>query len=292
MLTAIEFCEEISQKSVWLSGQMVECDWDIYVDVLSESYPVIRKELSEMRDQFWNSDKVGTRVILYSDPSRKEYKYCTVDGVEQLKEEYTELYDPAQECWKQLKSRIFRETFVHLIQDPFLINDVFKSHLFFASMSYQWGKSVMSENECIAIKAFIKSAELFDRCIGMSWFHVSVCTQKKLSHVRAKAGKQGGNSKSEVYRIIQDKLVYLINSSVPEGGWKSKAAAVNDLIDPLWKFVEESNFEINNQSKKYRISTMSPDALADTIIKNWSRNIESIKLALDNTVTRKKKTKG
>ncbi len=292
MLSVIEFCEEVSQKLKWLSGHMTECEWDIYIDMLSENYPAIRKELSKMRDQYWNSDKVGTRVILYSDPSRKEYKFCNVDGVEQLKEEYTELYDPAQECWKQLKLRIFRETYSHLIQDPFLINDVFKTHLFFASMSYQWGKSVMSENECVAIKAFIKSAELFDRCIGMSWFHISVCTQKKLSHVRAKAGKEGGKSKSEVYRIIQDKLVYLINSSVPEGGWKSKAAAVNDLIDPLWKFVEESNFEINNQSKKYRISTMSPDALADTIIKNWSRNIESIKLALDNTVTRKKKTKG
>ncbi|HAV1630619.1 TPA: hypothetical protein JG862_004341 [Enterobacter hormaechei subsp. steigerwaltii] len=292
MLSVIEFCEEVSQKLKWLSGHMTECEWDIYIDMLGENYPAIRKELSKMRHQYWNSDKVGTRVILYSDPSRKEYKFCNVDGVEQLKEEYTELYDPAQECWKQLKLRIFRETYSHLIQDPFLINDVFKTHLFFASMSYQWGKSVMSENECVAIKAFIKSAELFDRCIGMSWFHVSVCTQKKLSHVRAKAGKEGGNSKSEVYRIIQDKLVYLINSSVPEGGWKSKAAAVNDLIDPLWKFVEESNFEINNQSKKYRISTMSPDALADTIIKNWSRNIESIKLALDNTVTRKKKTKG
>lgn len=292
MLSVIEFCEEVSQKLKWLSGHMTECEWDIYIDMLSENYPAIKKELSKMRDQYWNSDKVGTRVILYSDPSRKEYKFCNVDGVEQLKEEYTELYDPAQECWKQLKLRIFRETYSHLIQDPFLINDVFKTHLFFASMSYQWGKSVMSENECVAIKAFIKSAELFDRCIGMSWFHISVCTQKKLSHVRAKAGKEGGNSKSEVYRIIQDKLVYLINSSVPEGGWKSKAAAVNDLIDPLWKFVEESNFEINNQSKKYRISTMSPDALADTIIKNWSRNIESIKLALDNTVTRKKKTKG
>ncbi|WP_293648524.1 hypothetical protein [uncultured Pantoea sp.] len=192
MLTAIEFCEEISQKAVWLSGQMVGCDWDIYVDVLSESYPVIRKELSEMRDQFWNSDKVGTRVILYSDPSRKEYKYSTVDGVEQLKEEYTELYDPAQECWKQLKLRIFRETFCHLIQDPFLINDVFKSHLFFASMSYQWGKSVMSENECVAIKAFIKSAELFDRCIGMSWFHVSVCTQKNYHMLELRPEKKVG----------------------------------------------------------------------------------------------------
>ncbi|EPD5075681.1 hypothetical protein ACSAY4_004453 [Escherichia coli] len=292
MLTAIEFCEEISQKSVCLSGQMVECDWDIYIDMLSESYPAILKELSEMRDQFWNSDKVGTRVVLYSAPSHEEYKYCTGDRVGQLIEEYAELYDPVQECWKELKSRIFRGTFSHLIQDPFLINDVFKSHLFFASMSYQWRKSVMSENECVAIKAFIKSSELFDRCIGMSWFHVSVCAQKKLSHVRAKAGKQGGSSKAEVYRVIQDKLVYLINESVPEGGWKSKAAAVNALIDPLWDFIKESNFDINNESKKYRIATMSQDALEDTIIKNWSRNIESIKLALDNTVARKKKVTG
>ncbi|EPH6761247.1 MULTISPECIES: hypothetical protein [Enterobacteriaceae] len=289
MLSVIEFCEEISQKLKWLSGHMAECEWDIYIDMLSENYPAIRKELSEMREQFWNSDKVGTRVILYSDPSRKEHKFCNVDGVDQLKEEYTELYDPAQECWKQLKSRIFRVTFSHLIQEPFLIDDVFESHLFFASLTYQWGKSVMLENERVAIKAFIKSAELFDRCIGMSWFHVSVCTQKKLSLTRAKAGKKGGDSKAEVYRVIQDKLVYLINESVPEGGWKSKAAAVNTLIDPLWDFIKESNFDINNESKKYRIATMSQDALEDTIIKNWSRNIESVKLALDNTVTRKKK---
>ncbi|WP_336195909.1 hypothetical protein [Raoultella ornithinolytica] len=289
MLSVIEFCEEISQKLKWLSGHMAECEWDIYIDMLSENYPAIRKELSEMREQFWNSDKVGTRVILYSDPSRKEYKFCNVDGADQLKEEYTELYDPAQECWKQLKSRIFRVTFSHLIQEPFLIDDVFESHLFFASLTYQWGKSVMLENESVAIKAFIKSAELFDRCIGMSWFHVSVCTQKKLSLTRAKAGKKGGDSKAEVYRVIQDKLVYLINESVPEGGWKSKAAAVNTLIDPLWEFIKESNFDINNESKKYRIATMSQDALEDTIIKNWSRNIESVKLALDNTVTRKKK---
>ena len=84
----------------------------------------------------------------------------------------------------------------------------------------------------------------------------------------------------------------MINESVPEGGWKNKAAAVNALIDPLWDFIKESNFDINNESKKYRIATMSQDALEDTIIKNWSRNIESIKLALDNTVARKKKVTG
>ena len=51
MLTAIEFCEEISQKSVCLSGQMVECDWDIYIDMLSESYPAILKELNRWLEE-------------------------------------------------------------------------------------------------------------------------------------------------------------------------------------------------------------------------------------------------
>lgn len=86
----------------------------------------------------------------------------------------------------------------------------------------------------------------------MYWYVMVSCfcmCSKKLSHVRAKAGKQGGSSKAEVYRVIQDKLVYLINESVPEGGWKSKAAAVNALIDPLWDFIKESNFDINNESK-------------------------------------------
>ena len=61
MLSVIEFCEEVSQKLKWLSGHMTECEWDIYIDMLSENYPAIKKELSKMRDQYWNSDKVGTR---------------------------------------------------------------------------------------------------------------------------------------------------------------------------------------------------------------------------------------
>ena len=57
---------------------MVECDWDIYIDMLSESYPGYWKEPSEIRDQFWNSDKVNTCgfcIVLHLMKS----KYCTGD---------------------------------------------------------------------------------------------------------------------------------------------------------------------------------------------------------------------
>lgn len=94
--------------------------------------------------------------------------------------------------------------------------------------------------------------------------------------------------KAEVYRLIQEKLVELINAMAPEKGWKSKAAAVKVLIEPLWEFVEESDFVINNQSKKYRLSTASQDALIDTIIKSWSRDVESVKQAFAENVSRKR----
>ncbi|HBV9990275.1 TPA: hypothetical protein MEA99_004165, partial [Klebsiella aerogenes] len=40
----------------------------------------------------------------------------------------------------------------------------------------------------------------------------------------------------------------------------------------------------DNQSKKYRLATASQDALAETIIKSWSQNNESIKQAFDANV--------
>ncbi|WP_244588732.1 hypothetical protein [Escherichia coli] len=44
---------------------------------------------------------------------------------------------------------------------------------------------------------------------------------------------------------------------------------------------------IDNQSKKYRLATASQDALAETIIKSWSQNNESIKQAFDANVRKK-----
>lgn len=50
-----------------------------------------------------------------------------------------------------------------------------------------------------------------------------------------------------------------------------------------------SEFEINNQNKKYRVATMSQDALVDTILNQWSLKNEDVKQAFDSAVRRKKK---
>jgi hypothetical protein len=288
MFLLTDFYDQISRKRDSLAYHMSECEWGVYVDVLEENHPEIQFELSRMRAQFWSSEKIGTRVRLYSCDVPWETRYHTVNGVLELKEEYTEIYDPTQACWKEISSNITRETLLPFIQGPISIIDVFKSHIMLASISFYWGKSIMLENEKVAFKAFSRAAEFFDKCIGMTWFCIAVCEQKKLSGIRMGAGQKGGKSKAEVYRVVQLKLLDLINDSVPQGGWKSKVAAVNDIINPLWDFIEKSDFIINNQSKKYRLSIMNQDALIDTILKQWSIKNEDIKKAFDRTVCRKK----
>jgi len=123
--------------------------------------------------------------------------------------------------------------------------------------------------------------------MGMVWYKTSVDKRNKLLSIRKESGRKGGMKKAEVYGVIQEKLVELINVLAPEKGWGSKSAAVRALIEPLWKFVEESDFMIDNQSKKYRLATASQDALAETIIKSWSQNNESIEQAFDANVRKK-----
>lgn len=113
MFSVSEICEEFSQKRKEVSEEMSHCKWEIYAEILDESYSVMQEELARMREQYWKSAKVGTRVRLYSEPHLRDYQSYTVNGMLQLKEEYTELYDPVQECWRDLQSRIYRRLFFH-----------------------------------------------------------------------------------------------------------------------------------------------------------------------------------
>lgn len=260
--------DEISRQNREISGQLSLCEWSIYAEILDENCPVIQEELARMREKFWNSS--------------------TVNSGQQNKSN-TELYDPVQECWEKLEFRIFQATFFPVVQGQ-SIDEIFKYHLIFASLVYQWGKSIISDNERIASEAFKLASSLFDKCIGMVWFKVYADKKNKLSEVRINAGKKGGDSKAEVYKIIQDKFVELIYQSAPEEGWKSRVAAVNELIEPLWLFVEESRFLVKGQSKKYRLAYWDKDILIDTILKQWATKVESIRLAFDTTVRNKRKS--
>lgn len=74
-----------------------------------------------------------------------------------------------------------------------------------------------------------------------------------------------------------------------KSGWESKTAAVDDILEDLWSFVQAPEFTIKSSSNQHRVATMSQEALRDTIIKQWSTKVDIVKEAFDATVTRKRR---
>ncbi|WP_373203780.1 hypothetical protein [Citrobacter amalonaticus] len=281
------FSEEISQKRSALSIEMKGCEWSMYAHILDEKHTYMQAELTMMKERAWNSKKFGPGILLYSSSYLKEHRYTDSHKDFPSNEKSIELAKLIERYWSSLEAELLRDNVAVIIPEYISMDELFKFNLKYAQKCYKWGELVMSDSEDVAFEAFKKASELFDKSMGMVWYKTSVDKRNKLLSIRKESGRKGGMKKAEVYGVIQEKLVELINILAPEKGWGSKAAAVRALIEPLWKFVEESDFMIDNQSKKYRLATASQDALAETIIKSWSQNNESIKQAFDANVRKK-----
>jgi len=287
MFSIKNFSEEISRKRSALSSEMKDCEWSMYAQILDEKHTDMQAELTMMKERVWNSKKFGPGILLYSSSYLKDHSYAYSHKDFRSNEKSIELARLIERYWSTLQAELLRDNVAVIMTDYISMDELFEFPLKYAQKCYKWGELVMSDSEDVAFEAFKKASELFDKSMGMVWYKTSVDKRNKLLSIRKESGRKGGMKKAEVYRIIQEKLVELINVLAPEKGWKSKTAAVRVLIEPLWEFVEESDFMINNQSKKYRLATTSQDALADTIIKSWSQNNESIKQAFDANVRKK-----
>ncbi|VEB16027.1 Uncharacterised protein [Enterobacter hormaechei] len=261
---------------------MAGCEWKEHAHALDEKCPAMQEELARMKLVYFDPARMGTEVSSYVEPPQGVSRYHQVNGVLQRKDEYNAIYNPIKECWRDLENRIFRETFKILISDN-SIEDVFVAHLVYASMSYQWGVSIIQDEEQVAFDALLMASELLDKSLGMVWFKIEDDKIKNLSKIRCNAGKKGGAKKSDVYKIIQEELVRLIYKNSPKDGWKNKSAVIEDVIIPLWAFIEKNNFQGSHVS--------SEESLREIILKRWSLKIDDVKQAFNAKVSKNNKTK-
>lgn len=75
----------------------------------------------------------------------------------------------------------------------------------------------------------------------------------------------------------------LIYKNSPEDGWKNKSAVIDDVINPLWDFIEKNNFQGSHVS--------SEESLREIILKRWSLQIDDVKHAFNAKVSKNNKTK-
>lgn len=280
---------EVSYKVKCLADEVSRTEWHDTAVIIEEENADLENYFAWLRKRFWCSNKIGTKVLRYADPHLREEKFHEEDGEIKYKEEYTELYDPVQACWREVESEICFNTRPYWFKPKLLIHEAFESNLLFGMLAYRWAVSVSKENEAVAIKAMQVASGLLDKCTGMVWVKTFWEKEKKLSRKRANAGKEGGRGKAEAYKAIQEQLAKMLHEKGVKSGWKSKTAAVDDILEDLWSFVQAPEFTIKSSSNQHRVATMSQEALRDTIIKQWSTKVDIVKEAFDATVTRKKK---
>ena len=274
--------EKNGRKLEELSKAMTNCEWKEHAHALDEHYPVMQEELARMKLVYFDPARMGTEVSSYAELPPGGSRYHQVNGVLLRKEEANAIYNPIKECWRDLESRIFRETMKPLVLDN-SIEDVFIAHLVYASMSYQWGVSVIQDDEQVAFDALFMASELLDKCLGMVWVKIEDDKITKLSKIRCNAGKKGGTKKADVYKIIQEELVRLIYKNSPEDGWKNKSAVIEDVINPLWAFIEKNNFQGSHVS--------SEESLREIILKRWSVQVDDVIHAFNAKLSKTNKTK-
>ena len=275
-----DFHEKVLYKRETLLKEMIASEWGTHAHEMNENHTELKSKIERMKMAFADPEKKGSEVLSYNEPPKGQSRYHEVDGILTRKKEYIDIYDPIKECWRDFRNNFSTKILIMFVRSE-TIEDIFIEHFFYACMSFEFGLSVIREDEQVAIDAFMHASEYFDKCFGMLWFKSDLEEKNKLSKLRGDAGKKGGTVKSEVYKVIHNELIRLIYAKAPANGWKNKISAVNGVIDSLWEFVEAKKIDSSHVKDK--------EALHDRVYLQWSKNVEDVKNAFNTKITKSRK---
>uniref|UniRef100_UPI0036DA3297 hypothetical protein n=1 Tax=Photorhabdus sp. RM322S TaxID=3342825 RepID=UPI0036DA3297 len=127
----------------------------------------------------------------------------------------------------------------------------FEGYLFAAVFSFRWGRYLHKNHTDQEAVRFLARGLLN---AGM-WIGVMQRQEhqqlKVLEHQkRAEDSKKGGVVVAENYSVVKKELIRLLKCK--DGGWESKKAAIDCVVNELWVFIQQKNNEINIKNKKLK----------------------------------------
>ncbi|MGV4094403.1 hypothetical protein ACV8S3_23055 [Citrobacter freundii] len=168
----------------------------------------------------------------------------------------------------------------------------FEGYLFAAVFSFRWGHHLHKNHFDQEAVRFLAQGLLN---AGM-WIGVMQRLDHQQlmvleNHKRAEDSKKGGAVVAENYSVVKKELIRLLKRK--DGGWESKKAAIDCVVNELWVFIQQKNNEINNKNKKLKIheqkkNYMFTESGLPERIQEWLKVDSSIKAAFTDAVRRRK----
>ncbi len=166
------------------------------------------------------------------------------------------------------------------------IQEAVNERIFLATINWYAGLCFLASDWRDGFRLLLKSIELLDMCRGMVehelWQQTEVAKKEQASH--------GGKAKAALFAPLKAEIIRLLRSKKPEGGWKSKDAAINAIHHDIYTFIKQSDFPGYSEGLKEKNNQSEPFDRIPRLVSDWSRDDANVKEAFDVTVKQKKKS--
>jgi len=258
---------------------------DEYTSIFFENDPNLQKMLAKFNHYRWkNYSQSQSFSAVLNARLVSELKISSAQNA------YGITAQTLEQCWNYFDAKYSTEILKYVSTEASL-DQIFCLYAWYGSTFYYWGISLRETDMQIAVEALQRASEYLDISYGILLAKPYIVQKNDLHVSRMRAGKAGGIAKSEMSRLIQSKLMTLIPELKPVEGWKSKEAAVDDLLIPLWKYIESMDVSTHDLKRKYKPFNENQEALRNAILKVWSLKNNDLKLAFQNAVMRKRTQK-
>ena len=172
-----------------------------------------------------------------------------------------------------------------LCEEADTIQESIDEWIFLAGIYWYLGIHLVASDWRDGVRLLLNSTELLDICHGIVHHEIWQKTEARKKEHAA----HGGQAKAALYATLKAEVIRLLYLKKPEGGWKSKNAALNAIDQDVCTYVQLHGFpgcseEQNIGEKQAEMYARLPRTIGD-----WSRDDAIVKAVFDTTVKQKRK---
>lgn len=158
--------------------------------------------------------------------------------------------------------------------------------IFLAAINWYAGLRFLESDWRDGFRLLLKSIELLDMCRGIIehelWQQTETAKKEQASH--------GGKAKAALFTPLKAEIIRLLLGKQPEGGWKSKNAAMDAINVDIRVFIEQHGFPGSSGEQNTKISHAELCDKIPRLVSDWSRDDADVKAAFEAVVKQKKKS--
>ncbi|EMB6252910.1 hypothetical protein ACFLPV_001752 [Serratia marcescens] len=173
-----------------------------------------------------------------------------------------------------------------LFEEADTIQTLVNDWIFLAAINWYAGLRLLASDWRDGFRLLLKSTELIDMCRGIL---EHVILQQNEAEKKERA-IHGGKAKAALFSPLKAEVIRLLQDKQPEGGWKSKNAAIDAIDVDIRVFIEQHGFPASSGEQNTGNNQSELCSRIPRLVSDWSRNDVDVKAAFAAVVKQKKKS--